>query len=152
MPGPAKPLVVQAYSTASVDRLWEVVTDWNRHGSYFPLTTMSIEPGAPGVGQEFAGTTALGPVRFVDSMVVTQWQPPGHEGCFAIHKTGRLLAGTATVRVQPEGAGSRITWTTDAGPRPQWLGRLVAPVSRLAGRVIYGRVVTGMAKVAAHGD
>lgn len=142
---------VTADSDASVGRLWAVATDWAGHGRFFPLTTVAAQDAPDGVGRELDAVTALGPVRLADPMVLTEWQPPGERGRFAIRKVGSVLGGTATVEVTPTATGARISWTTDVGPAPRALRRLIGPINAVAARPLYQRVVRGMAREAERG-
>ncbi|WP_265446082.1 SRPBCC family protein [Flexivirga meconopsidis] len=149
-----KELVISADSSASVARLWQVVTDWDAHTRAFPLTRMTVLAGAPGVGQRLDAVTGVGPLRLHDPMTVTRWDAPqeaGAPGVFAIRKTGRVLGGGATIEVTPTPRGSRLTWRTDAGPAAAWIRRLSGPVSRVFGRPVYRHAVTRLVAEADHG-
>lgn len=148
-------VVVTRESTAPVDRLWQVVTDWSGHGRFFPLTTVradSAEAGSePGAGVRLYATTRFGPLRLNDPMVVTRWEPPGERGTCELRKVGRVLGGRTVLEVEPAGAGSRLRWTTDVGPAPERLRRLVAPVAKVSAIPLYRHVVRGMVREAEHG-
>lgn len=149
-------VVVTRESTAPVERLWQVVTDWPGHGRFFPLTTVRVEPGVTGSGAAAAGarlhaTTRIGPVRLHDRMVVTRWEPPGERGSCELRKVGPMLGGRALLEVEPSGSGSRLRWTTDVGPAPERLRRLVAPVAKVSAIPLYRHVVRGMVREAERG-
>lgn len=149
-------VVVSRESTASVDRLWQVVTDWAGHGRFFPLTTVRADAGAPddagsAVGLRLHATTRLGPLSLPDRMVVTRWEPPGERGTCELRKLGPVLGGRALLEVEPVGSGSRLRWTTDVGPASPWLRRLVAPVAKVSAIPLYRHVVRGMVRAAEHG-
>ncbi|NNG39156.1 SRPBCC family protein [Flexivirga sp. ID2601S] len=149
-----KEIVVTADSSASVARLWQVVSDWDAHSRAFPFTRMTVLAGDPGVGQRLDAITAIGPVRMHDPMTVVRWEPPGESGAsaaLAIHKTGRVLGGDATVEVTPTATGSRLTWRTDVGPAPAWLRRLSAPASGPVGGLVYRHAVGRLVAEAEHG-
>lgn len=151
-------VVVSRESTASVARLWQVATDWPGHGRFFPLTTVRADPAeadASGVGTQLHATTRLGPLRLHDPMVVTRWEPPGEppgeRGTCELRKVGRVLGGRTVLEVEPAGTGSRLRWTTDVGPAPEWLRRLVAPVAKVSAIPLYRRVVRGLVREAEDG-
>ncbi len=146
---------------ASSDEVWATLSDFAGYGRWIPLTTMVLDPGPVRVGWAFAGRTGLGPLGFVDSMIVTRWEPPnGHAGDragggpghggddgvddarFTVRKTGRLLRGWAdiTLRQRADG-GTEVTWAEEIILRPETLGRRVAPlvdpvVARLFARAL----------------
>ncbi|MEO6020909.1 MAG: hypothetical protein ABIP45_11740 [Knoellia sp.] len=117
--------------------LWLRVAALSEHTATVPLTTTIADPGAPAVGWGFTVRTVLGPLRFDDSMLVEDWDPPSH---WRIRKTGRL-SGWAEVHVIPCAGGSRLTWTEEL-----WLGsgalrRLTTRVGDATGPLVFGRVV-----------
>lgn len=143
-------VVLVQESSASVARLWQVATDWPGHGRFFPLTTVRVDAGDPGVGLRLHATTHLGPLRLHDPMVVTRWCPPGERGSCELRKTGRILGGRTLLEVEPAGAGSRLRWTTDVGPAPHWVRRLAAPVAKVSAIPLYRHVVRAIAREAEH--
>lgn len=114
-----------------VDRVWATLTDFAAYGDWIPLTAMRVDAPPKRVGWGFAGKTGLGPVGFLDSMLVTRWQPPadGGLGRFAVRKTGRVLRGWADVTVEPVASLTRVTWREEIVPRPELVGRMVARVT-----------------------
>ncbi len=52
----------------------------------------------------------------------------GSHATFAVRKTGYVLAGWASVVLEPRDAGTRtqLTWTEEIVPRPEPVGRLLA--------------------------
>lgn len=136
---------------ATPAQVWAVVTDWSGYARWLPMTTMRLDRGPARVGYSFSGLTGVGPLRFADSMIITQWQPPsGPDGPahFRLRKTGRLLDGWAVVSVQPRPGGAWLEWTEDITVRPVSIGRLLAPVSDPLNRVLFGRAVAAMAGAA----
>lgn len=151
---------------AAPGAVWRVVTDWPGYARWMPLTSIRTDTGAVRVGWSFAGRTGVGPVRFSDSMVVTDWQPPAADraaGSFRVLKTGRLLSGWAVVEVAPlrraDGTGStptaptltELTWTERISVRPAGVGRLVAPLLDPVNRRLFGAAVDKMAAEAERG-
>lgn len=94
-------------TSAAPEEAWRRVSDLARHTEHVPLTTVAVPKGGVRLGAEVRARTALGPVGFVDSMLVTRWEPPR---VLRIVKTGRLLAGWAEITVEPHGQGSHVTW------------------------------------------
>lgn len=94
----------EAVSTAPPGRVFEVLTDWPRHAEWMPFTRAE---GGDKVGDELRAWTGVGPVGFLDTMVITDWRD-GHR--VAVRHTGRVVRGEAWFKVVPEGAGSRVIW------------------------------------------
>jgi carbon monoxide dehydrogenase subunit G len=126
--------------------VWDVVTDFAAYGNWMPLTRMRVDPGTPRPGWGFAGTSGIGPVGFRDPMLVTAWESPNAAGTgrFRIVKTGWLLGGWAEVRVEPDGAGTRLDWHEEVEVRPLPFKGILAPLLRRAGGWLYGRAVDAM--------
>jgi len=144
-------LVVERESSASVAELWQVATDWDGHGRFFPGTSVHALSSEPAVGQRVSATTRIGPLRLHDAMLVTRWEPPGESGRCEVRKIGRVLGGRTVLEVEPVGSGARLRWTTDVGPAPRLPRRVLAPVSKLIAGPLYRRVVRGMVAEAEHG-
>lgn len=109
--------------------------DWSRQGEWIPGTSVS---GGTGVGAQVAARTALGPVGFTDTMVITEWDPPRR--CVVRH-TGRVVRGSGIFEVLPHGEFSEFRWTEvvelpvpdAAQPGAVLIGRwTVVPLTRLA--------------------
>ncbi|WUH97340.1 SRPBCC family protein [Spirillospora sp. NBC_00431] len=94
----------EAVSAASPDRVFEVLTDWPRHAEWMPFTSAE---GGRDVGDELRAWTGVGPVGFLDTMVITGWRSGDH---VAVRHTGRVVRGRAWFKVVPEPAGTRIVW------------------------------------------
>ena len=94
---------------APPDRVWAAMVDWERQGEWMLGTTVrGTVNGGHGTGAELEAWTGLGPVGFLDTMVITAWDPPYR--CVVRH-TGRVVRGAAAFEVEPAGAGSRFVWT-----------------------------------------
>ena len=130
---------VSQTSADPVEVVWERVSDLVGHAEGVPLQRVTSDPGPPRVGWRFTPRTAVGPLGFVDPMVVTVWEPPRR---LRIEKVGRVLAGWADISVAaiPEG-GSRVTWQEEVVPANPTLARRVRPVFDAAGKVVFGRAL-----------
>jgi len=142
--------VVRRTVDAPVMRVWQTVTDFAAYGRWIPLTRMRTDPGPPRVGWGFGGFTGLGPVGFLDPMLLTVWEPPIDDASharFGVRKTGYVLTGWAEVTLEPRDAGTRtqLTWSEEIVPRPVQVGRLLARVSDPVTARLFGHVVDGMA-------
>jgi hypothetical protein len=89
----------------NAQRAWQEITDWNKQGTWMLQTsvwlTSEIESG---VGTEIAAFTGpfhklfprLSSLGVLDTMVVTNWQPPTI--CDVLH-TGKIINGTGRFEV-----------------------------------------------------
>jgi hypothetical protein len=94
---------------ASVERTWDVVTDWRRQGEWMPMTDVRVSAGEPmGVGSRLSARSGVGPASFVDPMVIDVWSPPHR--CEVVH-LGKVVTGRGVFTVEElPGGRSRFTW------------------------------------------
>lgn len=119
---------------APVEPVWAATTDWERQGEWMPGTRVrsTVQDGR-GVGGGIEAWTGIGPLGFLDTMVITAWDPPHR--CVVRH-TGRLVRGGGSFEVaEAPGGGSTLTWTEELDLPGGALGRLgwraIRPVARL---------------------
>ncbi|TDC58268.1 SRPBCC family protein [Actinomadura sp. KC345] len=130
----------EAVSDAPAERVFEVLTDWPRHREWMPFTSAE---GGDRVGDEIRGWTGVGPVGFLDTMVITDWRDGRR---VAVRHTGRVVRGEAWFKVVPEGSGSRVVWAERVdlplGPlgRAGWI---------VAGPVVKAFMTLGLRRLAA---
>lgn len=94
-------------------RVWDLLTDWDRHHEWMVATTAA---GGTGTGARLEARTGIGPVGFTDSMVITGWHPPrnGGDGRCVVRHTGALVRGVGRFEVRALDIGlTRVTWTED---------------------------------------
>ncbi len=147
-------IVVRRAVDAPVAAVWAVLTGFGDYGRWIPLTTMVIDPPPVRVGWGFAGRTGLGPAGFVDSMLLTLWEPPGpgDTARFRIRKTGRLLAGWADVTLEANGDDhTNVVWREEIILRPEALGRRIGPLMDPLVAHLFGGVVDRMLSAARTG-
>jgi carbon monoxide dehydrogenase subunit G len=132
---PSLEVVARVRVRATPERVWQVAMDWERQREWIPGTQVS---GGTGVGALVTARTAVGPVGFTDTMIITVWDPPHR--CVVRH-TGRVVRGSGIFEVLGCGADSEFRWTElveipvpgAAQPGAVAIGRwTVAPVTRLA--------------------
>ncbi len=129
-----------------LDGVWDTLSDVGGHGRWIPLTTMRVDPGPARPGWGFGGFTGLGRVGFLDSMLVIRWEPPADgRARFTVRKTGRVLAGwaDASLRSTPDG-GTDVRWREEILPRPELLGRVLAPVTDRVTARLFAQALDGM--------
>jgi uncharacterized protein YndB with AHSA1/START domain len=128
---------------ASAERTFEVLTDWERHAEWMPFTTAR---GGHEVGATLEGRTGIGPLGFLDTMIITEWRAGRR---VAVRHTGRLVRGEAWFEITPSSEGGCvIVWAEDldlplgrlgragwvvVGPAARWFMRLgLRRLARLA--------------------
>jgi hypothetical protein len=104
-----KPLTITRDVAASAQALWDALVDWPRQGQWMPATVVHVVgQGGEGVGARFEARTGYWPLRVLDSMTVTEWEPPRR--C-AVEHTGRVIKGSAWFEVLPLAADrSLLVW------------------------------------------
>ncbi len=116
-------LVVTCDIAAPAEAVWAAMVDWDRHSEWMLATRMSAADADLGVGAQLAARTGVGPVAFVDTMIVTQWSPPHR--CVVEH-TGRVVRGAGAFEVAELSPHScRVTWS-------EWVEVPFGPVGLLA--------------------
>ena len=132
--------------------VWDLVTDWSRHGDWVPLTQMTVTEDTGGVGTRFTGRSGVGPLAFDDPMVVTGWEPPTavRAGTASLRKEGGVVLGSAEVQVVPlPGDRCRLRWTEDVAVLDRRLSRAITLPLAVGGRFAFGAVLK---KVAAEAE
>lgn len=136
---------VVRHSSLSASTTWRRLTDWPGHGAFIPLTEVHVTSQSDAViGTVFTARTALGRFHFDDPMEITHWQPPSSDqpGRCRLVKQGRVVTGWAVLTVTPTAEGSTIHWLEDAHVRA--VGPLLDLPNRVAGRIVFGRLVDGL--------
>ncbi|MEV7569630.1 SRPBCC family protein [Streptomyces tanashiensis] len=133
-------------SPLAPEEVWRRLTDWPAHGRQVPLTrTRVLTPGPNAAGTRFTARTGIGRLSFDDPMEVVRWEPPaaGRPGVCRLAKSGRVVRGWALVEVTGvPGGGSRVVWTEELSVRG--VPRAFDPVLAAAGRLLFGRALTGL--------
>jgi hypothetical protein len=113
---------------AEPEQVWQVAMDWSRQRDWMRGTEVR---GGTGVGAQVVARTGLGPVGFADTMIITEWAPPGR--CVVRH-TGKIVRGIGIFEVARREGRCEFRWTEQLDlpwPLAGHLGRwLVAPPGR----------------------
>ena len=118
-------LVVVQEVAAPVERVWDVLTDWDVHDRWMLLTRAQ---GGKAEGATISAFTGIGRVGFLDTMVITVWEPP-HRA--VIRHTGKLVRGSGAFEVEAVRPGvSRVVWSEWVDLPFGVLGRLGWPLGR----------------------
>ncbi|HEX7472953.1 MAG TPA: SRPBCC family protein [Candidatus Limnocylindrales bacterium] len=103
-------ITVDVIVDAPVEAVWAAVVDWDRQSEWMLGTTVrGTTAGGVGLGGGLEAVTGLGPLRFTDPMVITEWEPPHR--CTVKH-TGRVVRGYGIFEVFAlPGGRSRFVWS-----------------------------------------
>lgn len=120
-------LVLTQHVNATVDQTWAAVIDWPTQGEWMLGTTVSGTGNA--VGGTLEAYTGRKPFGFLDTMVITVWEPPYR--CEVLH-TGRVVKGTGVFEVREAPGGSELVWSEVLALPLGILGKLGWPLVRPA--------------------
>jgi carbon monoxide dehydrogenase subunit G len=112
---------------------WRRLTDWEQHARHVPLTRIIRTDGG------FIARTGVWRFRFDDPMAIVDWREPVF--C-RLEKRGRVVTGWAEVTVEPQPAGSRVTWREDLHVRG--LPRAFDALTRAVSTRVFSRVIDGL--------
>jgi hypothetical protein len=114
---------------ASVDRVWQVVEPVERHVDWMhdAVAIRFKDQQTRGVGTQFTCDTKVGPLKLVDHMEITEWQPGRAMG---VRHTG-IVTGSGMFTLTPIDLDrrTRFTWAEEL-IFPWWLG---GPVGAFVG-------------------
>jgi len=113
---------------APVQTVWDVVEPVERHVDWMAdaVAIRFISSQTRGVGTEFFCDTKVGPIKLVDKMTITAWEPGRVMG---VRHTG-VVTGTGEFTLEPtQSGGTLFTWTEKL-VFPWWLG---GPLGALVG-------------------
>lgn len=121
-------------------RAWAAIADWESQGAWMVATR--VRGTASAVGEKLEGWTGLGPVGFLDTMTISEWDPP--RSCTVAH-TGHVVRGSGGFEVAARGADAcRVTWWEKVDLPLGALGRIgwlaIGPTTRLFFKVSLGRL------------
>ena len=122
-------LVLRVPVQAPAEEVWAGAVDWDAQGTWMLGTSVrgTAQDGV-GVGGGIEAFTGVGPLGFLDTMVITAWDPPRR--CEVRH-TGRLVRGTGLFGVEAVTPGTSVfVWREDLELPLGVLGRLGWPLVR----------------------
>jgi hypothetical protein len=96
---------------APADLVWHTVTDWPGQSEWVIGTRVEVEGGGEGrhLGARLRAFTGVGPLGFLDTMEIVEWDPPR---CCLVRHTGKVVRGDGVFRVVPNGPErARFLWT-----------------------------------------
>ncbi|MEO8107602.1 MAG: SRPBCC family protein [Actinomycetes bacterium] len=122
-------IAVDVVIDAPPEVVWTAVTDWPRQSDWMMGTTVrATDLGGVGVGGGLEAFTGSGRLGFLDTMVITEWDPPRR--CVVLH-TGNVVKGLGIFEVValPRGL-SRFVWAEELDLPLGVVGRLGWPIVR----------------------
>jgi carbon monoxide dehydrogenase subunit G len=121
---------------ATPHKVWEVVEPVERHIDWMAdaVAIRFQTEQTRGVGTSFFCDTKVGPIKLVDVMTITAWEP---EKVMGVKHTG-VVTGTGEFTLEPIGStGTRFTWT-ESLDFPWWLG---GPIGAFVGGQIVMKAI-----------
>lgn len=124
-------VVADVVVDAPAGAVWTALTDWERQSEWMLGTTVRAtgrggDGRGHGVGAGLDAFTGVGRLGFLDTMVITLWDPPRR--CEVLH-TGRVVRGTGVFEVlELPGDRSRLVWSEQLVLPLGRVGRLGFPV------------------------
>lgn len=131
--------------------VFAAMADWEAQGQWMLGTEVrTTGVGGVGVGATFEAFTGVGPAGFLDTMVITEWDPPRR---VVVEHTGRVVRGLGIMEVLalPDGR-SRFVWGEQIIPPLGALGRLGWPLVRPAFALGVKRSLDAFARLVEAGD
>jgi hypothetical protein len=122
-------IAVDVMVDAPPQLVWDAITDWPRQSEWMLGTTVrATDSGGVGVGGGIEAFTGVGKAGFLDTMVITEWDPPRR--CVVRH-TGAVVKGLGIFEVVAlPGNRSRFVWAEELDLPLGVLGRLGWPLVR----------------------
>lgn len=121
-------LVLTVEVDAPVQQTWDAAVDWAGQGEWmFATSVKATAQDGKGVGGKIEARSGYGPLAFLDTMEIVEWEPP--HWCHVLH-TGRVVRGTGTFEVRERGTASTFVWREDLELPLGLLGRLGWPLVR----------------------
>ena len=111
---------------ASPEQVWAALEDLGSHTRWMEdaVAIRFTSPQRSGVGTTFECDTRVGPLRLLDRMEVTEWDPPRALG---IRHAG-VVTGRGRFLLEPVGEATRFTWEEEL-IFPWWLGAGVGGIA-----------------------
>jgi hypothetical protein len=142
---------------ADVERVWEVLVDWQGQERWIPLTTLQVLSGhEEGLGVRVAALSGfwLGrlPVGLLDNFVVTGWSPPrAGEAELEILHLGPYFTGEGVFHLSQQDGRTRVSCTelitVPGGRLTDALVGLTLPLMRLG----FGQSLARLAAITERG-
>lgn len=116
--------------SGSAERAFREVTDAAGQGRWMLATTVYPVAGdqqSPHVGARLAAFTGLAGIGVLDTMLVTDYEPPHR---WVVAHQGHVVRGSGIFEVTPSAGAVIVTWTEDLQLPFGLLGRIAWPLVR----------------------
>jgi hypothetical protein len=122
-------IAVDVVIDAPPEAVWSAVTDWPRQSEWMLGTVVrSTDLDGVGVGGGLEAFTGVGRLGVLDTMVITEWDPPRR--CVVLH-TGKVVKGLGIFEVVAlPGGRSRFVWAEELDLPLGVLGKAGWPIVR----------------------
>jgi len=133
---------VSTLINATPHQVWASIEDINTHTTWMhdAAAIRFLDSQTSGVGTRFECDTVVGPIKLVDVMEITRWEPGRAMG---VNHTG-IVTGVGEFTIEPYGNISRFVWAEDL-TYPWFLG---GPIGALFGgpimRAIWNRNLSNL--------
>jgi len=126
-----KHLRLEVPVAAPPEVVFAALTDWRGQSQWMVGTDVRPVFGdGTGVGGRLEAWTGIGKLGFLDTMVITEWDPPHR---VVVEHTGKVVRGSGVMEVVPgEDGGSVFVWAEELDLPLGALGRAGWPVVRPA--------------------
>lgn len=118
--------------------IFEYVSDWEKQSDWILFTTVKLVEGLPNQKDPLLlAVTKFGPLKVVDTMVVTDWQP--YERIVVEH-TGRIVLGKGVFTIKNTiNEASTFTWQ-EITPIPFGLfGQICLVLAKPVMNIVFGK-------------
>ncbi len=114
---------------APAEEVFRAITDWQGQDEWMLGTRVAPVGGAAHeLGGRIEAWTGAGRVGFLDTMVITVWEPPSR---VVVEHTGAVVRGSGAFEVKPRGPDAcTFVWSEEIVPPMGRLGQLGWPVVR----------------------
>jgi carbon monoxide dehydrogenase subunit G len=111
---------IKEYVRATPERVWEVLSDWERQATWMPdVSWIRVVGSERELGARLeVRTKVFGVPLATDQVRVTGWEPPRR---LAVEHVG-VVVGVGEWRLEPDEGGTRFTWYESFRMPPPVLG------------------------------
>lgn len=141
---------VDTHIEAPLDRVWEVLTDWETQPRWMAdaRAVEVVGERRDGVGTQLRCPTELAfGLVITDHLEVVEWEPPRLLG---VRHTGPIIHGIAAFELAPTPHGTHLRWWEEIDPPLGPLGALGGLVVEPLVRRLFRRSAAGLKRVVEH--